>query len=99
MTTQRSVSSVLRDLRTQRGESLRSAARGVGVDAAHLARIESGEKEPSGSLCARLSGYYAAEPDEIYLAAGRLPPDVVELLLQHPEEIQELRERVQEGRR
>ena len=70
---------------------MRSVARGVGIDVAHLARVESGEKEPSESLCGRLSNYYATQEDDIYLAAGKLPPDVVDLLIRHPEEIGRLR--------
>lgn len=94
MGSEQSVASVLRELRAKRGESLRSAARGIGVDPSHLARIESGEKEPSEELRERLGRYYGAYSDEIAIASGHLPPDVVQILLAHPEEIARIRERL-----
>ncbi len=87
------VASLIKKLRTQKGESLRSAARNIGVDVAHLARIESGERQLSGPLGQRVSSYYDIHPDTVELAAGRLPSDVIELLLAHPEEIDKLRNR------
>jgi transcriptional regulator with XRE-family HTH domain len=89
-----SVAELLRDLRERRGVSLRAAARGVGVDPGHLARVESGEKPVSGGLSEKLSSYYDVDPDAVHLAAGRIPPDVVALLIEHPEELRLLRERL-----
>ncbi|MGA2836029.1 MAG: helix-turn-helix transcriptional regulator [Acidimicrobiales bacterium] len=87
------VASLIREIREERGESLRSAARNIGVDASHLARVESGEKQLSAALGTRISHYYEIDPDGVYLAAGHLPPDIVEILLAHPEELDGLRER------
>ena len=87
------VASLIRDLRKQKGQSLRSAARDLGVDPSHLARVESGEKALSASLGDRLSDYYDVNPDHVYIAAGRIPPDIVGILLQHPEEFEAMRKR------
>ena len=70
---------MIKDLREQKGESLRSAARNIGIDVAHLARVESGEKQLSSSLSDRISDYYDVDPDEVYLASRRLPPDIVSI--------------------
>lgn len=86
------VADLLRNLRQRKGESLRVAARGIGVDPGHLARLEAGEKPPSDALSARVSAYYEVDPDSIHLAAGRIPPDVVTILVCHPEELARLRE-------
>ena len=93
MAQETNVASLIKDLRKQKGESLRSAARHIGVDAAHLARIESGERQLSGSLGERVSDYYDVDPDMVEIAAGRLPRDIVSMLLAHPEEFRTLRER------
>ena len=93
MAKQNDVAFLIRGLRAERGESLRSAAKHLGVDASHLARLESGEKQMSSSLGDRVSDYYNIDSDDIHLAAGRLPEDVVSILLSHPDEIQRLRAR------
>jgi transcriptional regulator with XRE-family HTH domain len=91
MSEQIGIAALLRQLRTERGDSLREAARNLNVDVAHLARVEKGEKSPSLDLQHRASNYYKADPDALALAADRLPEDVVRLLLDRPELIRELR--------
>jgi transcriptional regulator with XRE-family HTH domain len=92
------VGHLLRDLRRRRGESLRSAARELGVDAAHLSRLERGLKSASDELRDRAADYYAYSPELIDLAQGRLPGDVVEILQEHPALLNELRARFGEGK-
>lgn len=87
------VAELLRDLRQSKGESLRAAAKGIGVDPGHLARVEAGEKPLSNSLSERVTAHYDVRPDELHLAAGRVPPDVVAILIDHPEELDRLRKR------
>ena len=82
---------LLRASRSERGESLRSAARNLGVDASYLSRVESGERRPSGELRRHLSDYYGIAEDELRLAAGDIPQDVIDILRHHPELIGRLR--------
>jgi transcriptional regulator with XRE-family HTH domain len=93
---QKSVADLLRELREEKGESLRAAARGIGVDPAHLQRVETGAKPPSDAFAEKASAYYDVEPEVVLLAAGQLPPDVVEYLLTHPEELKLLQEKIRE---
>jgi transcriptional regulator with XRE-family HTH domain len=88
------VADLLRQLREEKGDSLRSAARGIGVDASHLKRVEDGDKKVSENLTERVINYYDVDPDRVYLAAAQLPPDIVELLLAHPEELSSIRRRL-----
>jgi transcriptional regulator with XRE-family HTH domain len=88
---QASVADLLRRLRTERGESLRSAARELGVDPSYLSRVESGEKAPSVQLQQRASEHYEVKADILYLAAGYVPPDVIAILREHPELLEKLR--------
>jgi transcriptional regulator with XRE-family HTH domain len=82
---------LLRDLRRSRGESLREAANGLGIDPSHLSRIERGQKQASEPLRERAAKYYAVDDVVLDLAAGDIPDDVVEILRQHPELISRLR--------
>lgn len=89
----KTASQVLRELREARGTSLRTAAKELGVDPAHLSRVERGEKSPSGDLGRRAARYYEVPEEELQLASGTVPEDVVEILNAHPELISDLRKR------
>jgi len=87
------IGELLRELREQRGETLRKAAEDLGVDAAHLSRLERGLKSPSTDLRRRAASYYAVSADELSVASGELPEDIVKILLANESLIAELRER------
>jgi transcriptional regulator with XRE-family HTH domain len=87
----KSASKLLRELREARGESLRKAARELGVAPSYLSRIERGEKTPSAELRTRVAKYYEIEPDVLALADGAIPPDIVRILTEHPELIDRIR--------
>lgn len=80
-------------MRARRGESLRTAARDLGVDASYLSRIENGERLPSEDLQDRASDYYGLDRDLLHLAAGRVPEDILRILRDNPDLLQELRDR------
>jgi transcriptional regulator with XRE-family HTH domain len=87
----RPLAELLRDLRETRGASLRAAARDLGVDPSYLSRLERGEKPASPGVLERAARYYQVEQEELALAAGALPQDVVQILRDHPELIERLR--------
>lgn len=93
VTPSKPIGAILRDLRESRGESLRQAAHDLGVDAAHLSRLERGIKTPSQDLRARAADYYDVPSDDLAVASGVLPEDIVELLLNNEGLIDELRAR------
>lgn len=64
---------MLRGRRERLGVSLRSAAQQTGVDPAYLSRVEGGRVQPSESMLQRLAPVLALPPDELLLAAGRVP--------------------------
>lgn len=82
---------LLRDLRASRGETLRSAAAALEVDPSHLSRVERGEKQPSPELQRRAANYYHVESSHLALAAGDIPPDIVEILRANPNLVERLR--------
>jgi len=84
---------LLRQLREDRGCSLRAAAQDLGVAPSHLSRWERGEKMPSDDLRRRAAAYYGIKDDELALESGRVPEDVLAILKQHPDLLAELRTR------
>ena len=87
------VADLLRSARQAKGESLRSAAKAIGVDPSYLSRVEGGEKAPSEALRERVRSHYDLDRDVLALAAGDVPEDVLVILQRHPEALKELRER------
>ena len=87
----KAASDLLRELRTEQGKSLRTAASELGIDASILSRIERGERPASESVSKRLAEFYGVTSSEVALATGRIPQDVIDILLENPELIDELR--------
>ena len=88
-----SAASLLRELRRKQGQTLRSAASELGVAASQLSRMERGERPVGEAAMQRLSDYYNVPAEVINLATGRVPADVVAILLAHPEELANLRKK------
>lgn len=93
MSSSKPVGSILRELRESRGQSLRAAARGLGVDPAYLSRVETGQKPMPEGLGSRAADYYETDRDAIALAQGHVPEDIRDILVAHPEIVGELRRR------
>lgn len=87
------VGQLLRELREQRGDTLRAAAQQLGVDASHLSRLERGLKPASDELRERVADYYSYSPEMIDLAQGKIPEDILTILQGHPGLLSELRSR------
>jgi len=85
------LSELLRRSRVARGESLRAAARNLGVDASYLSRVESGGRRPSDELQQQIGAYYGLRDDDVTLAVGSVPSDVIEILQRNPHLIETLR--------
>jgi transcriptional regulator with XRE-family HTH domain len=95
----RPAASLLRELRSREGKSLRAVADELGVAPSHLSRLERGEKGASDELASRAAEYYGVDPELLGLAEGRVPADVVAILRNHPEVLTELRGRYSGQRR
>ena len=91
MKADRRVADILREAREANGQSLRGAARELGVDPSYLSRVETGERSPSVALRERAESLYGIDSDLMALSAGRVPPDVVEIFRQNPELLAEIR--------
>lgn len=88
---------VLRELRRQQGRSLRGAAADIGVAPSQLSRLERGQRGIARDVSERLSSYYGVNADIISLAQGEVPSDILQILLSHPEVMDELRAQYKDG--
>ncbi len=83
----------LRELRTQAGLNQRELADKVGVNFTYLSKIESGVMPPpSEKVILRLAEVLNADRDELMTLAGKIPPDIVQIL-KNREALQLLRSR------
>ena len=78
--------SKLRQLRLGAGASIKSLAPELGVTYTYLSKLENNEARPSEELVGRISSYFKYSSSELFLAAGRVPPDVLEILRTHPQD-------------
>lgn len=91
--TSTAVGDLLRRLRTERGQSLRGAARDLGVDPSYLSKVERGQKPLPEGLRRQVSDYYDTDSDRLEIASGAVPADVARILAEHPKAVEELRQR------
>ena len=87
----RPIGSLLRELRAERGSSLRAAARDLGVDASYLSKVERGQKPLPEDLRDRAAVYYETDAERLAIAEGQIPSDILRILADHPEALEELR--------
>ena len=74
----------LRSQRASRGFSQQEFADHLGVSAAHVSRVESGEKRLSEQGLERAASLLGVDPDELSIRAGVVPPALLELLSRRP---------------
>jgi transcriptional regulator with XRE-family HTH domain len=90
----------LKHLRMEAHLSQRALAEAVGMDTAYLSRIETGAHtfaptvDTIGKFVAALK-LHTAKADELYIAAGRIPPDVESALLASPDLLPKVRRMAQ----
>ena len=77
---------MLRKLRSDKGASIKSLAPELGVTYTYLSKLENDEARPSEGLIGRVSEYFDYSSSELFLAAGRVPPDILEILRTHPQD-------------
>ena len=76
------LSTLVRSTRVRLGKNLRDLAADVGVSASFLSRIERGEHLRISNLrIVRLADALGVPADDVYLCAGRVPPDVERYVL------------------
>lgn len=80
-----SLGEYLKELRRAAGLSQRAAAAAAGVSFPHISKVEAGHETPSADLLAALAEAYGTDPDEVLLAAERLPKDVEHAVIEKKE--------------
>src|ERR1700722_16347217 len=77
---------LLRKLRYDHGFGLKKLAPELGVTYGYLSKLENAEALPSEDFVYRVARYFDYDESELLLAAGRVPPDVIEILRNNPQD-------------
>lgn len=78
---------ILKDLRTQKGIGLTQLSKSLGIDRAHMSRIETGKILPADPLLRRLCKRLGGDIEVLTILAGRLPKDIQDLFADKPKEV------------
>lgn len=76
---------MIRSARKERGKSLRSFSSEVGVSTGYLSYVEREVDRPGAELCIRIAEALDLDADRLLTAAGHVPPDVLEILVERPD--------------
>src|SRR5262245_15612404 len=77
---------ILRKLRSSTGLGIKRLAPELGVSYSYLSKLENNEIKPSEELVDRVAKYFEYDRDQLLLSAGKVPPEILEILRQHPED-------------
>ena len=80
-------SAKLRSLRSKNRIGIKVLAKDLGISYTYISHLERGKAKPSDDLIRKLASYFGVEEEDLLLSAGRFPPDVENLLYQHPKEV------------
>jgi HTH-type transcriptional regulator, competence development regulator len=77
--------SILRQLRDNSGTGIKRLAPELGVSYTYLSKLENGVTVPSDEFIERVAKYFHYNKDHLLLAAGKVPPEVLEILRENPD--------------
>ena len=77
---------ILRELRTNAGVGIKRLAPDLGVSYSYLSKLENNEVGPSEGLVSRIADHFNYSRDRLLLAAGKVPPEVLQILQENPDQ-------------
>ena len=90
---------LLRHLRRKAGVGIKRLAPELDVSYTYLSKLENKEVGPSEELVERVARYFQYDRNRLLLAAGKVPPEVLRILREHPDDaVGFLKERFGRGR-
>jgi len=85
---------LLKQLRLKKGVSIKKLAPILGLNYTYISKIENSKTTPSEEVVEKISKYFGYDSDDLLIKAGKMPPDVVDILKNNPEKaISYLREK------
>ena len=83
---QRRFGGLFKKLRKKSGIGIKRLAPELGVSYSYLSKLEHGATLPSEKLVYKAAEYFSCDPDPLLLAAGKVPPEILRILQDNPED-------------
>ena len=77
---------MLRELRANKRVGIKRLAPDLGVSYSYLSKLENNEARPSEEFIERVAIYFECDAARLMLAADRVPPDILDILRNHPDD-------------
>ena len=84
---------ILRQLRKREGIGIKRLAPKLGVSYTYLSKLENDEIGPSELLVEKVATYFQYDKDQLLISAGKVPPEILEILRNHPQDAVEFLKR------
>ncbi len=84
---------ILRQLRKNAGIGIKRLAPELGVTYTYVSKLENHEVSPSEELVKKVATYFNYNQDQLLISAGKVPPEILEILREHPEDAVEFLKR------
>jgi transcriptional regulator with XRE-family HTH domain len=81
---------LFKELRSRTGMGIKKLAPDLGVSYSYLSKLENNEVTPSEDFVNRAATYFKCDRNRLLLSAGKIPPEVLRILQEHPEDAIEL---------
>jgi transcriptional regulator with XRE-family HTH domain len=77
---------ILRQLRVERGQGIKTLAPELGVNYSYLSKLENGNIGPSAEFVGRVANYFNYDRNRLLLSAGKVPEEILTILRENPDE-------------
>lgn len=77
---------LLKELRLGAGVGIKRLGPELGVSYSYVSKLENNEVSPSEELVGRIADYFDYDRDRLLIAAGKVPPEILRILQDHPED-------------
>ena len=85
---------ILKDLRKQKGLSIKKLGSQLDVNYSYLSKLENNKSCPSNDFIAKIADHFEYDVEELMIRAGKLPDDLMSILSNNPiEAVEYLRKR------
>ena len=76
--------SALKELRSVNGLSIKQISSKLDVNYSYISKLENNKSNPSEGFIAKLAELFECDKEELMLKAGKIPPDLLEILVNNP---------------
>ena len=82
-----SLGKLLTRLRNEKGVSIKELGPAIGVNYTYISKLENSKSTPSLELIQRIADYFNCDAGLLMIAAGKIPPKMMRVVTENPEEV------------